>query len=171
MDKKQLKELLENDDLKKYTFNHFLLKAYDVVIERYGGEIEEWYYGEPEKEDNDNDGEDNKNKKEIHLVRVQNNRIDEITVICEFDKAENQKIISLYKSTIPFKSISSINVSSDIINVSTSKKIFNYAHLNILTIPGENYEKFHKVLIRKFDAYCDVEYNHLLRKINEMDIL
>ena len=45
MDKEQLKQLLEREDIKKDKIFHFQLKAYEIVADKYGGEPSEWYYG------------------------------------------------------------------------------------------------------------------------------
>ena len=83
-------------------------------------------------------------------------------VICEYDSVENKKIISTYKSTLSFKNIIHIMVLPEKITIYTSFKEFNFSHLNTFKFENEKEESFHKVLIQKFDAYCDAEYNHFL---------
>ena len=45
MDKEQLKQLLESENIKKDKLLHFQLKACEIVTDRYGGEPIEWYLG------------------------------------------------------------------------------------------------------------------------------
>ena len=155
MDKEQLKQLLDSKDIKKDKLLHFQLKACEIVISSYGGEPSEWYFGE-----RGNSSKFDNNKKEIYFHRVRNNRIDIVLVICDYNKSENKKIISTYKSTLSFRNIISIDVDSEEISIKTSFSKYNYKHLKPLILVNEDYMKFHKVLISKFDEYCDVEYNY-----------
>ena len=155
MDKEQLKQLLEREDIKKDKIFHFQLKACEIVADKYGGEPSEWYYGI-----GDNNENSDKNKTEIKLNRIRDNRLDMVVVICEYNRSENTKVISTYKSTLPFKHIVYIEVNPEKIIIHTSSKgksIFD--HLRPIIIDNDPFEKFHKVLIKKFDQYCDIEYN------------
>jgi len=185
MDKALLKRLLEREDIKKDGKRHFYVKAYELVIEEYGGKINDWYAGFPnneenpeimklfeyfknnedlpnedENEDKNEDEKSDKNKIEIRLHRVKDNRLDTISLICEYDSSKNKKVISHYKSTLSFKNIVSINVDSENIIIKTSFSSTTYAHLTPYIKHDEEFEKFHKLLIRKYDEYCDVEYNY-----------
>lgn len=156
MDKEQLKQLLEREDIKKDKRLHFQLKACEIVINKYGGEPNEWYFSERTKKDNDK----TKNQSEIQFNRIGDNKIDSVLIICEYNPVENKKIISTYKSTLSFKSIIHIMVLPEKITVYTPFKDFNFGHLNTFKLENEKEEAFHKVLIQKFDDYCDVEYNY-----------
>ena len=156
MSKNQLKQILEQDHIKKDEKLHFQLKSFEIVTDKYGGEPKDWYSGTPTKNE-----ESNKINTEILLLRVRDNRIDKVLVICEYDSSKNKKVISTYKSTLSFKHIIDIEVTSEKIFIYTSsQKHFSFDHLHSVSINNEPFEKFHKVLIRKFDEYCDAEYNH-----------
>lgn len=157
MNKEQLKQLLEQDHIKKDKITHFRLKACEIVTEKYGGEPNEWYLsGSNSEEGND------KNREEINFNRILDNKIDKVLVTCEYNPTENKKVISTYKSTISFKHIASIEVGPEKIIIKYSSRQFQYPHITPFTIDDEPFEKFHKILIRKFDAYCDTEYNKLI---------
>lgn len=157
MDKEQLKQLLDREDIKKDKIFHFQLKACEIVTDKYGGEPSEWYCGIKNKSENSD-----KNKTEITLHRTRDNRLDRVVVICEYNRSENTKFISTYKSTLPFKHIVFIEVIPEKIIIHTSsKEKFIFAYLRPITIDNEPFEKFHKILIRKFDQYCDIEYNNI----------
>ena len=49
----KLKQLLEREDIKKDKRLHFQLKACEIVINKYGGEPNEWYFSERTKKDNE----------------------------------------------------------------------------------------------------------------------
>lgn len=157
MDKKQLKQLLEQDHIKKDKMLHFQLKACEIVTDKYGGEPNEWYLSGV---DDPNDENIDKNKKKIRFNRIKDNKLDLVLVECEYNPSNNKKVISTFKSSISFRHIVGIEVDSEKILISTSFRQYTYQHLYPFRISDEPFDKFHKVLIRKFDEYCDVEYNY-----------
>ena len=157
MNKEQLKQMLEKDYIKRDKITHFRLKACEIVTEKYGGEPSEWYLsGSNPEERND------KNREEIYFNRILDNKIDKVLVTCKYNPGENRKVLSTYKSTISFKHIASIEVDPEKIIIKYSSRQFPYSHIRPFIIDDEPFEKFHKILIRKFDAYCDAEYNKLI---------
>ena len=157
MEKELFKELLDREDIKKDAELHFTIKACEIVINKYGGENTEWYISGPRNKD-----EESNKKTEVSLYRVRNNRIDKVLVICEYNSSKNKKTISTYKSSIPFRGIVGIEVDSKTISINISTRQDKYGHLVPLTYNNEPFEKFHKILIKKFDEYCDAEYKHLI---------
>ena len=169
MHKKDLRLL--SKDLKLKDLSKFIFNSYMIILDRYGYCVEDWYFSETKSVHN------LKKKtltKVLYFYHVKNSGLEIVKITCKQDKKDNMKTITHYKSFISFRNIQKISfysedkneilIESSIIVSRLSyishvfEKITNQEIADVynLRIP---IEPFHRLLVRKFDEFCEHEYN------------
>ena len=168
MNKKDLQLFLSQDS--KDVIN-FIFKSYDIILDKYGYDVEDWYLSKTKSVHN------LKKKtltKVLYFYHVKDSGLEIVKITCEQDKIDNMKTITHFKSFISFNNIQKISFYSEDKNeiliessvvVSrlsyidhafgkiTDQELANFFNLNIPIEP------FHRLLVRKFDEFCEHEYN------------
>ena len=111
MNKKDLQLFLSQDS--KDVIN-FIFKSYDIILDKYGYDVEDWYLSKTKSVHN------LKKKTLINVLyfyHVKDSGLDRVKITCKPDK-ENSRIITHYKSFMPFNNLNKISFSDD------TKKLF-----------------------------------------------
>lgn len=130
-------------------------------------ETQKWFYGESMEIKDKNENNEKENEIKNELFRIKPTKIDHITFNCEYNKNENKKVITILKETIAFKNLTNIYIQSNFIQLRTS--VFNNRFSIFGSYPfSGNEEKFHKILDKTFDEYCELEYKNNFSKADEI---
>ena len=170
MDKEDLKSLFFHESKLK-DLTKFILKSYEIILEKYGYDVEDWYFQEFKSSHN------LKRKtltKVLHFYHVKNVGLEMVKITCVQDKTDNMKTITHYKSFISFNNIQKISFYLEdkqeiLIESSTVvsrlsyirhafEQITNPELIDLCNFNGP-IEPFHRLLVRKFDEFCQHEYN------------
>ena len=172
MDKKDLRLLLSSlPNIKTNDLLKFKLKSLEIILNKYGGNVEDWYHVEIKSVHN---LKKNTVTKVLYFYHVKNSGLETVKITCQQDKKDNVRNITHYKSFISFRNMNKINFYSEDKNeiiIESSGVMTRLNHINHLFQKFNDeklvsiynlsivIEPFHRLLVRKFDEYCEQKYN------------